>query len=116
MSAEGVLLFGTLNLSWIIDETENVEIFSTPYILYDGRTIVAGVSEVSKSMSLRGVAKGEGFITDITDEVSNRHNITLNEKFLGYGQITSFGYSYMSTNDIDNYYRFNIGLHIENLS
>ena len=116
MSEKGVLLFGTLNLSWITAESEGVEIHSTPFTLYDSRTIVSGISEVGKTVSLRGVAKGEGFVTDVIDEVSKRRNITLNEKFLGYGQITSFGYSYMSTNDIDNYYRFNLGIHIENIS
>lgn len=113
---KGLLMFGNLSLPWITDETEGINVYSTPFVLYDGRTIVSGVSEVGKVPSFRGVAKGEGFVTSILAEMGDRHNLTVNEKYMGYGGITSFSYSYMSTNSIDNYYRYSIGFHLENLS
>ena len=54
----GLLTFGNLSLPMITTEDQGVQIFSTPYILYDGRTIVSGVSSIGKRPSFRGVAKG----------------------------------------------------------
>lgn len=113
---KGLLMFGNLSLPWVTAEDEGINIYSTPFVLFDGRTILSGVSEVGKVPTFNGVAKGEGFVASVIAETGTRHNLTVNEKYLGYGGVTSFSYSYMSTNSIDNYYRYKIGFHLENLS
>ena len=113
---KGLLMFGNLSLPWVTAEDEGISIYSTPFVLYDGRTVLSGISEVGKTPSFRGVAKAEGFVTSVLAEIGTRRNLTVNEKYLGYGGVTSFGYSYMSTNSIDNYYRYSIGFTLENLS
>lgn len=112
----GKLEFGSLNLSMITTETENVDIHSTLYTLYDSRAIIAGVSRTNKRPSFHGVGKGETFITDVVAEVGSRHNLTVNSKHLGYGQILDFNYHYKMCDGIQNWYDYSIDFGMENLS
>ena len=112
----GRLEFGTLNLSLITNEDEGVEVFSTPYILFDGRTIVAGVSETGERPSFRGVAKGESFVTAITNKIGSRYNLTVNDKAFGLCQIIDFDYNYDRYNGLQNIYKFKLDFAKENLS
>ena len=112
----GLLTFGNLSLPMITTEDQGVQIFSTPYILYDGRTIVSGVSSVGKRPSFRGVAKGESFVNDILDEVSDRHVLTVNGKNMSVSQIISFDYNYDRYDGLQNIYKYRLGFATENLS
>lgn len=112
----GKLEFGSLNLSMITTETENIDIHSTLYTLYDSRVVIAGVTQTNKRPSFHGVAKGETFITDIIAETGVRHNLTVNSKYLGYGQILDFNYRYKNYDGLQNWYDFSIDMGIENLS
>lgn len=112
----GKLQFGNLNLSWVTEETEGVEIYSTIFNLYDGRTIISGVSQVGTRPSFNGISRGESFVTDVVAEVGSRHNLTVNDKALGVAQIVSFDYSYDRYDGSYNYYRWRLGFGVENLS
>lgn len=112
----GKLEFGTLNLTMITTETENVDIHSTLYYLYDGRIVVAGVTQTGKRPSFSGIGKGESFVTEVIAEVGVRHNLTVNSKYLGFGQIIDFDYHYKMYDGIQNWYDYTIDFGIENLS
>jgi len=115
MSA-GLLEFGNLSLPWVTAESVTVHVYSTPYVLYDGRTIVAGITETGSRPTFNGVATGETFITDITSEIGSRHNLTVNDIGFGVSQIINFDYSYMSFSNNTNYYKYRLGFATENLS
>lgn len=112
----GLLEFGNLSLPWVTAESVKVQVYSTPYILYDGRTIVAGITETGSRPSFSGVSQGETFISDITSEVGSRHNLTVNDVGFGMSQIISFDYSYMSFSNNTNYYKYKLGMAGENIS
>jgi len=112
----GLLEFGNVSLPYTTSEDEGVEIYSTPFNLYDGRTIVSGVSQTGKRPSFRGINKDRTFVTTIISEVGNRHNLTISDEGLGYGQITSFDYSYNRFDGSHKWYNWRLGFTLENLS
>jgi len=114
--AEGKLEFDTLNLSYITAENEKISIFSQLYTMYDGRSIISGVTQTGKSLSLRGIAKGETFIDDVIDIVGERHNLTINS--IGYGtcQVLDFDLTYDRYDGSNNWYHYRLDFAKENLS
>jgi len=112
----GKLEFETLNLTMITAEEHRPEIYSTIYNLYDGRTIISGVSNVGRRPSFSGIAKGEAFINSIINQIGERHNLTVND--IGYGvcQIIDFDYSYDRYDGSSNWYHYRLDFAKENLS
>jgi len=111
-----LLEFGNLSLPWITTENVGIEIYSTPYELYDGRTIVAGVTQTGKRPTFNGIAVGTDFVDDVIAEVGSRHNLSVDDSFLGIAQIIKFDYSYYGYSGGNRYFKYTLGFATENLS
>ena len=112
----GKLQFGGLNLSMVTGEDDEISIYSTPNVLYDGRIVVAGVTQVGKAPTFSGVFRNRTTADGIISEVGQRHNLTVSDEYFGYGQIISFDFSYWQNDGLDNWYKFTLGFQLENLS
>jgi hypothetical protein len=109
----GSLQFNNLSLAWVTAEDTNIIIHSTPYTLFDGRTAIAGVSNVGYSYSFRGIFKNRSTINTIIQEVGLGHNLTVSDEGYGKAQILDFDYSYKMNDGTYNYYEYRLTFRAE---